>query len=293
MISMIIKLDRFKIHSRSLMSNVKRESHSSHFQSKIISRDKLEPYITPRKLLGNIMLPIKCKLAFICYCPMPVFFDKYRQDITLTGRYFIHTHNSHIMLCNYSGLEFIVIAEVYGGPVSVTTVEELKYYGIDIIIGIGFVGSLTTELSTGTIIVADQALIENGTTPHYVNLEDNDLYTKPTLQLGIDDISDEYVWTTNALYREYKEDIKHAIDLGCSVVNMDTSHLYAACKMLAIKCEYYAVVSDETVETDNGVWDNDLIDAANNNNNNTSHVIEAQSKMIYLILSKVANVINS
>lgn len=67
------------------------------------------------------------------------------------------------MLCNYSCLEFIVNAKVYGEHVSVTTVKELKYYGIDIIIRIRFVGSLTKEFSTGSIIVADQESIESCT----------------------------------------------------------------------------------------------------------------------------------
>lgn len=244
-----------------------------------------EPYITPRKLLREKVLPIECKLAFICYCPMPVFFEQYKQDVTLMDRYFIHTHNSHIMFCNYLGINFIVIAEVYGGPVSVTTVEELKYYGIDTIIGVGFVGSLTTELSTGTMIVGRQSLIELGTTPHYNEIDN--LYVKPTLQLEIDGISNEYIWTTNALYREYHDDIKNAIKLGCSVVNMDTSHLYASCKVLNIKCEYYAIVSDVMVANESDYnskqnWDNDLTEAINNN---TSPIIKAQSQMLEIILS--------
>lgn len=31
---------------------------------------------------------------------------------------------------------------------------------------------------------------------------------------------------------------------ACSFVNMDTSHLYAACKLLDISCEHYAIVSN-------------------------------------------------
>ena len=244
-----------------------------------------EPYITPRKLLGDKSLPeavASCKLAFVCYCPMPFIFDRYKLNIRLDDRYFIHSHNSHVMFCDYLGSKFIVIAEVYGGPMSVTTVEELKHYGIKTIIGIGFVGSLTSRLPTGRIIVAEKALVEPGTTPHYCKNTD---IVGPTLQLKMGGFSQEYVWTTNALYREYKEDVETALKFGCSVVNMDTSHLYAACKMLDIACEYYAVVSDVIGNDDNCTWDNSLTKAVSEN---SSPVTTSQADMVLSILAKLS-----
>lgn len=106
----------------------------------------IEPYITPKKLLGNHALPIKCVIAFICYCPMPSAFDRYDLNIEKKERYFLHTHNNHVRFCHANGSDFVVIAEVYGGPISTTTVEELHHYGVSTIIGIGFVGSLYERL---------------------------------------------------------------------------------------------------------------------------------------------------
>mgnify|MGYP006057099035 CR=1 FL=1 len=112
-------------------------------------------HTTPRKLLGDQKLPITCNLAFVCYCPMPTIFEQYIIDVdTTVDRYFIHTHNNHVKFCRYHDTTFVVVAEVYGGPVSVTTVEELNFYGIKTIIGLGFVGSLTFDLPTGSLIVA-------------------------------------------------------------------------------------------------------------------------------------------
>lgn len=237
------------------------------------------PYITPRKLLGDKKLPLECNIGFICYCPMPVIFEKYKLMMDLDRRLFIHTHNSHVMFCNYKDINFIVVAEVYGGPVSVTTVEELKHYGIETIIGIGFVGSFVERLPIGTMIVANKSLAEPGTTPHYN--KDGCKYINSTLKLGLN-IDKECVWTTNALYQEYDEDIKYAVENGCSVVNMDTSHLYAACNMLDIECEYYAIVSDLMVKhTDSQLWNNDLTVAINGDECN---VTLNQKHMIYKIL---------
>lgn len=248
------------------------------------------PYITPKKLLGDLSLPIKCDIAFICYCPMPEIFDKHMKvDIELKHRYFIHSHNSHVLFGEFAGKNFIVIAEVYGGPMSVTTVEELHYYGINTIIGIGFVGSLINDLKIGDIIYAKSALSENGTTPHYNNT-DKYIYPSDNLEI-ITCASGQSVWTTNALYREYVADVAQARDMGCTVVNMDTSHLYAACSLLKIKCGYYAVVSDvidENIPPEDESWTNELISAVDtSNNNNQSPVISAQALMVSTIVSKL------
>lgn len=250
-----------------------------------------KPYITPQKLLGESRLPINVDLAFVCYCPMPIVFEDYKLNIEPNNRLFIHTHNSHVLFGKYHELTFIVVAEVYGGPVSVTTVEELKYYGINTIIGIGFVGSFTSTIKTGSTIMASKSLIELGTTPHYY--ANKGYYTFPHYELSaIYKIPEACVWTTNALYREHKTDILNAIKNNCHVVNMDTSHLYASCEMLRIKCVYYAVVSDyisleedSEVEPENNTnseeWSNELTKAVNGSE---SIVINSQTKLIQSIL---------
>lgn len=88
------------------------------------------PYITPEKLLSRSNLPIKVDFAFVCFCPMPFIFENFKIDVKLENRLFLHTHNSHILFGEYQSQKFIVVSEVYGGPIGVTTVEELKYYGV-------------------------------------------------------------------------------------------------------------------------------------------------------------------
>lgn len=240
-----------------------------------------EPYITPKKLLGDKSLPIKCKLAFICYCPLPSFFTQYDIKLELKDRYFIHIHNLHVTFCQYNNVNFIVVSEVYGGPVSVTTVEELKYYGIDTIIGLGFVGSLKSELPTGTIINGVKALTEEGASRHYTN----ELYVTPNLDMNVPNTLPECIWTTNALYQEYDEDVQKALSLGCSVVNMDTSHLYASCIKYKILCNYFAVVTDviehTTISNNHNNskidWKNDLHDIVNGLE---SHITNSQTLLI-------------
>ncbi|CAH6420420.1 Phosphorylase [uncultured virus] len=256
--------------------------------------EKIQPKITPRKLLGNRGLPINCNFAIVCYCPMPPKFVEYEIKVPPNDRYFIHTHNSHVMFCEFNNRKFIVVAEVYGGPVSVTTVEELHHYGIKTIIGLGFVGSLHPDHPIGSCIVADSTTLECGASLHY--LIDNNTtsggifpeYLFPSIKLEIEDIPKVRIWTTNALYREYPDEIRSAQQKGCKVVNMDTSSLYAASGRLGVDCEYYAVVSDvlEDDESSYNTWNNALTDAVNND---TSSVIISQGNLIKLLLERLCS----
>ncbi|AGF84909.1 phosphorylase family 1 protein [Moumouvirus goulette] len=245
------------------------------------------PYITPKKLLSKSSLPIEVDVAFICFCPMPSTFEKYKIDVQLKNRLFLHTHNSHILFGQYLNYKFVVVSEVYGGPIGVTTVEELKYYGIKKIIGLGFVGSFNNNIKTGNIVFAEKSLIELGTTPHYLTTKDD--YVFPSLDFNINCIK-TCVWTTNALYREYRDDILFAMEKDCAVVNMDTSHLYASCQLLGIPCAYYAIVSDvininsesnELEEKSDNAWDNDLTTTINGEE---SPVSQSMSKLVESLL---------
>ncbi|AGC02339.1 Purine phosphorylase family 1 protein [Acanthamoeba polyphaga moumouvirus] len=248
------------------------------------------PYITPEKLLSKSRLPIEVDVAFICFCPMPSLFEKFKIDVEFKNRLFLHTHNLHILFGQYHDYKFIVISEVYGGPIGVTTVEELKYYGIKKIIGLGFVGSFDNNIKTGNIVFAEKSLIELGTTPHYLTIKDD--YTFPSLDLNIDCVK-TCIWTTNALYREYRDDILFAMGKGCTVVNMDTSHLYASCQLLNIPCAYYAIVSDvininsklsDFEEKPENSWDNDLTATINGN---LSPVSQSMSKLVESLLDSI------
>lgn len=92
------------------------------------------------------------------------------------------------------------------------------------------------------------------------------------------------------MYREYRDDILFAIEKGCKVVNMDTSHLYASCKLLDIECAYYAVVSDvinidsNTNHQSENKWDNDLTTTINGNN---SPVSQSVNRLIESLLASI------
>jgi uridine phosphorylase/HD superfamily phosphodiesterase len=204
---------------------------------------QLAPHLTPASLFAKKTLDVD--QALVCFCPSSPSLEKYKIA-NIEERLFLHIHPSHTFYALLNGVRFIVICEVYGGPVAVSVVEELAFYGVKSVIGLGFVGSLDAILKQGQLVIVERALTEPGTTPAYSEEEylspdqfllDYFLQTSPSP-------SRVTSWTTNAIYREYSHNIEEALLKGCHVVNMDTSHLYASCKKLGIKCVYLATVSD-------------------------------------------------
>lgn len=225
-------------------------------------------------------LLVECDFAFLCFCPMPNIFDKYEiKGCIHEDRPFTHVNSLHIKYCLYNKFNFIVIAEMYSGPPTVATVEDLYFYGIRKIFGIGFVGSLADEFKIGENVYALSTLPEKGTTPHYLDLpEDQHI-------MNVQDyprLKSCFVWTTNGFYRQRKEDIEKAKSLKCNVVNMDTSPFYAACQVFNIKAQYFATVSDSYAEK----WNNSLSEAVSKSR---SIVKDSQDSLIELILNNETN----
>ena len=236
-------------------------------------------YITPQKIFKDKNLPIVCDIAIICFCPMPNNFKQYQITET-SERLFLMLHPNHVMFCQYNNINFVVLAEVYGGPVGVSIVEELHYYGVSCILSLGYVGSFTNGLDIGMNIKCDKTLSETGTTPYYssLNIIETDDYIDK-----IFDMNKSMIWTTNAIYREYKKELDDVKNHGCQCVNMDTSHLFASCKLLNIMHAYFATVTDVLSESDN--WDENLIESVNNNHMNK--VLIGQNKIVDNIIDKL------
>lgn len=214
------------------------------------------PYLTPQKVNGLRLLPRRCTLAIMCFRPAIKYFEQFKVEMSeeeLSKRNFLLLHPSHTIFCRKDNIDFIVLSEIYGGPQTVGLIEELAAYGVSKIIGLSLAGSLKPELKIGTHFHINGATAEPGTTPAY---DPSPLVTSNTLsKYGL---QSQVVWTTNALYREYPSDVAIAKERGCSAVNIDTSHFFAACKKLGILCTNLCTVSD--VLEENSSWENSLTD---------------------------------
>ena len=134
---------------------------------------------------------------------------------------------------------------------SATVMEELAHYGINKVVGYGYAGSLTQAIPVGQIVLADSAIVSDGTSREY--LPDAELvypdgevarqFRTCAAAAGVT-IRKARVWTTDAIYREYPERIARWREAGAEVVNMDVAHFYAVSSVVGMSAVYACVVSD-------------------------------------------------
>ena len=148
------------------------------------------------------------------------------------------------------GIPIIIVGPVLSGPWVAMALEELKVLGLKYAIGIGAYGSFSDELQIDDIVIADNAIISDGTSKEY----SNDSEAKPTKRL-LDLVevifqreNQKYktasVWTLDAMYRESIEKMKMWSKRGAECVNMETGTFYTVARELDIESIYFGFVLD-------------------------------------------------
>ncbi len=215
---------------------------------------KATPHLTPASLVGrrfgqDVFKPIT--VALVGYCPRPQSLDRCSPRDT-SDQYFIHVPPASVQICTHDGIEFLSMAHVYGGPVSSATIEELAYYGIETVLAYGLAGGLGTgDQKLGDFYIVERALALDGTTPHYT--DDKLIPSDVSLNLkiremvelaGLPEMMGVQAMTTDAIYREYDQDLEYAKERGCDIVNCDSSHLFAVSRAVGIRSTECGVLSD-------------------------------------------------
>jgi len=212
-----------------------------------------DPIITPKKFLARDTLPPEakgCSMAILGFCK----FNDMNLKLSvkpLAETIFSHLDKSHQFVGRVGSSKILAAECLYGGPLSATVLEELAHYGIRTVIGYGYAGSLRRQLPIGQIVLADAAIISDGTSREYLP-EDKMAYPDLELVRVLNESAKELgkpvmtgtIWTTDAIYREYSEQIDKWRDMGADVVNMDTSYFYAVSRVVKLSAIYACVVSD-------------------------------------------------
>ena len=229
-------------------------------------------HLTPKKLLGSVTLPPEwaaAQVAFVCFTPFPNGFKPYVKQ-TAQERYFLHSPNSEVRLCQFEDIPFLVISEVYGFAVGATTVEELVYYGIRYIFAVGYVGAFNGA-PVGQPFIAKETMSDLPLAAHYGVREfvrcrpTEDLYQLVSSCIADQQWGEYVVWTGNRIYRESQPTIQQMKEQGCEVVNMDTLSSYAVTPVCArdaqrdVSCLYVGTVTDSGSEAEE--LSSDLIEA--------------------------------
>jgi len=127
-----------------------------------------------------------------------------------------------------------VIARTIGGPYAVLIAEQLAVSGARLILGLTSAGRVNPSLPIPSLVVATQAIRDEGTSYHYLPPGDRvdavpgipDILAAELGSLGIP-VFKGAVWTTDAPYRETQEQFLRHTRSGVFAVEMQAASLFA------------------------------------------------------------------
>ena len=142
----------------------------------------------------------------------------------------------------------------YGAPAMATKLEVLIALGVKEFVFIGLAGSLQEELQPGDLCLCSEALCDDGTSPCYVTTEtvkpNKTLFAKlaSALKAGKQNFHIGSDWTTDAIFRETKAEVKHYQTKDVLTVEMETAAFYAVCQKRNVRGVACYGISDKLYE---------------------------------------------
>lgn len=132
------------------------------------------------------------------------------------------------------GLSCGIIPRTIGGPYTVLIAEQLAVCGAKLIVGLASAGRLDSQIPLPAVVLADEAIRDEGTSYHYLPPSHTVKGTQdvlPALERALSEVGlplyRGLVWTTDAPYRETAEQMQRHADRGALAVEMQAASLFA------------------------------------------------------------------
>ena len=153
---------------------------------------------------------------------------------------------------------FSVTGPFVGAPYAVILLETLIAWGVRKIIFLGWCGAVSRKVKIGDIILPTSAVIDEGTSAHYGQLDTGVSRASASLVSIIrQDLNKNQIefqagtiWTTDAVYRETRQLVEAHQQDGILAVEMELSALYSVAKFRRVALAGILVVSDELSSLD-------------------------------------------
>lgn len=142
---------------------------------------------------------------------------------------------------------------VMGAPYAAMILETLAAWGAGEIFFLGWCGAISASVSIGDVLVPSLAWIDEGTSSAYLqepcrNARPSPALTRRTVAMlekeGIS-FHEGAIWTTDAIFRETPDKLRHFRDLGALAVEMESSALFTVAAHLNMALSAILVVSDD------------------------------------------------
>ncbi len=157
----------------------------------------------------------------------------------------------------YKGRELGAYMSIMGGAVAAGTMEEMFARGTEKILIFGSCGALDKALTDGHLIVPTAAYRDEGTSYHYMPAGDYvDIPTAGRLTEIFDKLNLPYVkgktWTTDAIYRETRNNVEARKKDGCIAVEMECASVMAMARFRGKEVYQFLYAKDSLAGSE---WD--------------------------------------
>lgn len=168
-----------------------------------------------------------------------------------------------IYRAKWNGRDIGIYHSLAGGPGTACLLEQVIARGVKKILLYGNCGVLNKEIASGHLILPTAAYRDEGTSYHYLSVSDYvEIPTYRHLAEILDELRLPYVtgkvWTTDAFYRETRNNMEKRKADGCIAVDMECASAIAVCQFRRVPM-YQFFYADDCLDGDK--WDRRMMGA--------------------------------
>lgn len=138
-----------------------------------------------------------------------------------------------------------------GAPGITSTADEMMAWGVQRIVILSLAGGLQPDLAPGSIVVSSRALRDEGTSYHYLPAA-RDVQASANLVRALEEALSRRgmnptvgaVWSTDAPYRETREEAQLFQSEGVKAVDMESAGVFAAAQVKGREAASVFVIGD-------------------------------------------------
>ncbi len=176
-----------------------------------------------------------------------------RRQLHYSADNYFHLYLSRLYYQKKNQQGLSLVGPMVGSPYAAMVLESLIAWGCRNIFFFGWCGSIDPKVKTGDIIIPTQAVIDEGTSRHYLNEKTESVQPAAGLSKVLTNAFDTAginthkgpIWTTDGVYRETKQKVLHYQKQGVIGVEMELSALLSVASFRKVDVAGLLVVSDE------------------------------------------------
>ena len=179
--------------------------------------------------------------------------DRYRHRMSWLKKDFSRLYLSRLYMPDTDGPGISLVGPMIGAPYAVMILETLIAWGCRQLIFFGWCGAIGEDVRTGDILIPTEAVIDEGTSRHYLGQDVRSVKPAGALSRTLfrtfadqeGNVHKGPIWSTDAVYRETREKVRHYQQSGVLGVEMELSALFSVGRYRSVDVAGVLVVSDE------------------------------------------------